>query len=225
MPRISRENQIEESLTYHVYNRGNAKLEIFHDDRDYEHFLWLTKKYKQRYDLQIFHWALMFNHFHFVLTMEDVEFLSKCIGGFLQSYVQYHHKRWKSAGKLWQGRFKSQPVQKETYSYECGRYIERNPLRAGIVKYPWEYQWSSCSLYVDPEKQNDGITTIDPMYETFGENSSERIERYKEWLMEGEESDFKNLDSIVGDENFKKKLLRKSGRLYIKKRGRPPIVK
>ncbi len=221
MSRISRKNQVEESLTYHIFNRGNAKLEVFHDDCDYQYFLKIIMKYKGLYNFEIFHWVLMFNHFHFVLAMKVPKLLSKCIGGILQSYTQYHHKRWDSAGKLWQGRFKSQAIQKENYLYRCGRYIERNPLRAGIVQYPWEYKWSSCSLYAGGGKEDDGITTIDPMYEALGETSSEKIKKYKEWLMEGEDSVFENMNVSVGGKEFRKNLFRENGRAIIRKWGRP----
>ncbi len=220
MPRISRKNLIQENLTYHIFNRGNAKLNIFHDDFDFEYFLNLTKRYKEKYKLQIFHWVLMTNHFHLSISIEPPDKLSKCIGGIQQSYVQYHHKKYNSAGRLWQGRFKSQPVQKEQHLYECGRYIERNPMRAGMVDYPWDYKWSSCSVYAN--NGSDSITTLDPTYESFGQNASERMNAYKDWLMEGEDNSFNDMDTPVGDKGFIHALMLKSGRRLIRKRGRPP---
>ena len=117
MPRLSRRDQIEDSLTYHVYNRGNGKLDIFHDENDFNFFLHTVRKYKIKYPLDIYHWTLMKNHFHFSLTLDTPKLLSKCIGGILQTFAQYHHKKWDSAGKLWQGRFMSQSVQKEKYLF------------------------------------------------------------------------------------------------------------
>lgn len=128
MSRVSRTDQIEDSLTYHISNRGNGKLDIFHNDHDFKHFVGILKRYKTLLPLDIFHWVLMMNHIHLVISLENPKIISKCIGGILQVYTQYHHKRWNSAGRLWQGRFASQPVQREQYLFECGRYVERNPI-------------------------------------------------------------------------------------------------
>jgi REP element-mobilizing transposase RayT len=219
MPQLSRADQIEESLTYHVYNRGNGKLDVFHDDQDCQRFLQVVSKYKSLYPIAIYHWVLMSNHFHIVISMEIPKLISKCIGGILQVYAQYHHKRWDSAGRLWQGRFASQVVQKEKYLFECGRYVERNPMRAGLVKYPWEYKWSSCQYYINTKK--DDIITRDPAFEAFGNNAQDGIEKYKEWLMEGEETAFYNLNNPVGDKEFIRRLTQDRGRLVRRKKGRP----
>lgn len=219
MPRLPRADQIENNLTYHVYNRGNGKLDVFHDEQDFRYFLYTIKRYSTKYSLHIYHWVLMNNHFHFVLSIDSPKLISKCIGGMLQVFAQYHHKRWNSAGKLWQGRFLSQPVQKEKYLFECGRYIERNPMRAGIVGYPWDYKWSSCQVYVNNKK--DDIITWDSAFESFGDNDKERIENYKEWLMEGENGLFYDMHRSVGDENFIRRLTEEKSRLIIRKRGRP----
>lgn len=219
MPRVSRTDQIEDSLTYHVYNRGNGKLDIFHDDHDFEHFVGILKRYKTLFPLDIFHWVLMMNHIHLVISLENQKIISKCIGGILQVYAQYHHKRWNSAGRLWQGRFASQPVQREQYLFECGRYVERNPMRADIVKYPWDYKWSSCQYYVNSRK--DDIITPDPAFDSFGNTKQEKIENYKTWLMEGEDRAFDNLANPVGDREFIKQLTQENGRLIKRKNGRP----
>jgi len=160
----------------------------------------------------------MTNHIHLAISIEVPKMISKCIGGILQVYAQYHHKRWNSAGRLWQSRFASQAVQEERYLFECGRYIERNPMRAGIVRYPWDYKWSSCQYYVNGKK--DDIITPDPAFDSFGNNKGDRIENYKAWLMEGEESVFNNMANSAGDKDFIKQLTQKEGRLIRRKRGR-----
>jgi putative transposase len=151
--------------------------------------------------------------------MKNQENITKCIGALQQSYTQYHHIKWNSAGKLWQGRFKSQPVEKEKYLYECGRYIERNPMRAGMVKYPWDYKWSSCSVYVKGE--DDGITTVDPLFYAFGKSIKNRRENYKAWLMEGEQDLFSDRKNGVGDKDFAGRLIVNKGRFMARRRGRP----
>ncbi len=219
MSRIARKHQLENNLFFHVFNRANAKLEIFHHDTDYEYFLSLIKRYKKKYMFNLFHWVLLPNHFHFSIEMADQENIIKCIGGLQQAYTQYHHKKWNSAGKLWQGRFKSLPVEKERYLLDCGRYIEMNPVRAGIVEYPWEYKWSSCSVYLTGEE--DGITKIDPGYISLGRDVSGRGEKYKIWLMKEDQINIENNKKYFGSRNFRNKLVSKKGRLLARRRGRP----
>ena len=222
MARISRKNQIAENLVYHIFNRGNGKLEVFHDERDYEYFLKTIKKYQSRFNFKIYHWVLMSNHFHFLISIDVPEKISKLIGAILQVYVQYHHLRWNSAGKLWQGRFRSQAVEKDNYLFECGRYIERNPMRAGIVKYPWDYKWSSCKIYANHDDAN--IVSVDTYYESFGENKEERVREYREWVLEKEDNRFDKMDSPVGSEDFMNRILLSRGRHIARRRGRPKSI-
>lgn len=220
MPRVSRANQVENSLTFHVYNRGNGKLDVFHDQYDFKYFLDTVKRYKDKYSFYVYHWVLMNNHFHLLLSVDVPKCISKCLGAIQQVYAQHHHKRWKSAGRLWQGRFVSQVVQKEKYLFECGRYIERNPMRAGLVMHPWDYRWSSCQSYV--KNKDDAVLTQDAMFDSFGDNDQARIINYQEWLMEGESSMFYDMRYPVGDSDFLKCLSRNKGRSVVDKRGRPP---
>ncbi len=217
MIRIPRKDQIQDTLTYHIFNRGNAKLDVFHDNKDCDYFIGLIKTYEDRFNLYIYNWVLMKNHFHFLACINNPKFLSKCLGGLQQAYTQYHHKKWNSAGRLWQGRFKSQPIQNDRYFFECGRYIERNPMRAKIVKLPWDYQYSSCKLY--SLGISDSITTTNPGYNSFSNTIAieSRQSEYRTWLMSGENRSFVNMDRPVGNEDFIKGLLKINGRLVAKK--------
>ncbi len=132
MPSSARKHQLTNSLLYHVFNRGNARSEIFHHKNDYLHFIKILSRYSQEYTLRIYHWVLMPNHYHLLLELDEPKKLSSIMAGVARSYVHYHHKTYKSSGHLWQDRFKSQPVEKERYLLACGRYIERNPVKAGM---------------------------------------------------------------------------------------------
>jgi len=217
MARIPRKNQIQETLTYHIFNRGNAKLDVFHDAKDFNYFINLIKAYMNRFYFKTYNWVLMKNHFHFLICINNPALLSKCFGGLQQAYTQYHHKRWNSAGRLWQGRFKSQPIQKDEYFFECGRYIERNPMKAKLVKYPWDYQWSSCKLY--SLGISDSMTTINPGYNFFSDKKDAKAKEseYRAWLLEKEDERFANMDKPVGDEDFIKNLLEINSRLIAKR--------
>ena len=110
MTRQARKHQLQKSLIYHVINRGNARSNIFRDEEDFSYFRRLLKEYKEEYGFLLYHWVLMNNHFHLVVEIEEPEKLSVAMAGMLRSYVYYHHKRYNSAGHLWQGRFKSQGI-------------------------------------------------------------------------------------------------------------------
>jgi YD repeat-containing protein len=129
---------------FHVINRGHNRDIIFTDDEDRHFFLGLLARYQQRCPQRLYHYCLMSNHFHLLVHLQEPRRLSAWMAGLLRSYVHYYHRRHCFVGHLFQGRFKSPAIQMEAYLLSCGRYIERNPLEAGMVALPWEYRWSSA---------------------------------------------------------------------------------
>ena len=113
MPYLSRTHQLGNSLVYHLFNRGNFRLEIFHDSEDYQYFITLLSNYSKEHSFSLYHWVLMPNHYHLLLEIEEPEKLSSVMSGLARSYVYYHHKKYQLSGHLWQGRFKSQAVEKD----------------------------------------------------------------------------------------------------------------
>ena len=114
MPYLSRRHQLGSSLLYHVFNRVNGQIVLFRDKEDYEFFLSLLVRYSNERKLQIYHWVLMPTHYHLLLEIEEPERLSSIMAGLARSYAYYYHAKHRSFGHLWQGRFKSQAIQKET---------------------------------------------------------------------------------------------------------------
>jgi putative transposase len=98
----------------------------------------------------------MSNHYHLVIEFEYPELISKFMAGLHRAYSHYHHKLYGTTGFLWQGRFKMQPIQQDLYLKGCGRYIERNPVSAGLVQEAYEYCHSSARFYC--LGQEDGLT-------------------------------------------------------------------
>lgn len=141
MPRIKR--GLVDGFIYHVINRGNGRREVFHKPQDYNIFLNLMKEAKQRYTVKIFAYCLMPNHFHIVIMPEKAEFLSKWMQWLMTSHVRKYHKHYGSSGHIWQGRFKSFPIQQDSYLIMALKYVELNPLRAGLVSSLEEWEWSS----------------------------------------------------------------------------------
>ena len=112
--------------------------------------------------------------YHFVIELQEPEQISKVMAGLGRAYTHYFHKRYETVGYLWQGRFKMQAIQKEKYLLACGRYIERNPVRAKMVKFAEEYSFSSAQYYCLAKK--DGLTTEDPELKNFGADKRKRRE-------------------------------------------------
>lgn len=147
MPTYARKHQLSNSLIYHIYNRSNARVSIFNHKEDFCCFMDLLRSYSQRFSLKLYHWVIMSNHYHLLLELEEPERISNIMSGLAKAYSCYHHKAYSASGFLWQGRFKSKPVQKEKYLIACGRYIERNPVKAGMVNQAYEYPYSSAIVY------------------------------------------------------------------------------
>jgi len=129
----------------HVVQRGNNRQPCFFTEDDYLFFLSCLDKAAKRYRCGIHAYVLMTNHFHLLLTAELETGLSLFMKLLEQRYVQYVNRNYRRSGSLWDGRFRSSLVQSERYVLACYRYIELNPVRAGIVKHPIEYRWSSYS--------------------------------------------------------------------------------
>ena len=222
MPYCARKHQLQNTLVYHVYNRSNGRKTVFHCDNDYLNFTALIKEYADRFSAKTYHWTIMPNHYHLLLEIEEPKELSKLMAGLQRSYTCYYHKIYSTAGFLWQGRFKLQPVEKERYLIACGRYIERNPVRAKIVVEAKDYLHSSAKFYC--LGKIDGVSKEDPSFREFGEEINQRRNHYNEFLRDfdtEEEKLFANIEEPQGSEEFTRRLIIHNGRYIPKRRGRP----
>ena len=149
MPRVAR--NLADEQVYHIINRGNRREAIFHDHYDYEKFLKLLLEVKEKYSIKCYAYCLMPNHYHLVLYTPIGENLSLSMHYINSSYVRYYNKKYQLSGHLWQGRYKSFIVQKESYLLTLLRYVEANPLRARIVKDCIDFKYSSAYSRVKNE--------------------------------------------------------------------------
>jgi putative transposase len=141
MPRAPR--GLFDGLSYHVVNRGNDKRTIFHKDFDYKAFLDLMMEGKGLYFIKVFAYCLMPNHIHMVLRpVRSVE-LSKWMHWLTTTHVRRYHQHYGTSGHLWQGRFKNFIIQEDTHLLTVVRYVEANPVRAGLVASARDWEWSS----------------------------------------------------------------------------------
>jgi putative transposase len=178
MPRAKR--LLYDNSVFHIIQRGHNKERLFKHSKDYKSFKDIIRKYKNKYSFDIYHYCIMSNHFHFVLKIIKGKMLPKVIQGITQSYSFYYKRRYHHIGYLYQNRYKSFLIKDNAYLLECGRYIERNPIRAKIVKDPKDYYWSSYNFY--SKGKHDDIITISPLYEALAKTPQQRQKAYIEYV-------------------------------------------
>jgi len=127
----------------HVVTRGNARATVFHSDDEYARFMKLMNAARNRVPIELLAWCLMPNHLHLVLRPLDDGDLSRFMHWLLTTHVQRHHIRHGTTGRVWQGRYKAFPIQADAHLVTVLRYVERNPVRAGLVDRALGWQWSS----------------------------------------------------------------------------------
>ena len=127
----------------HVVQRGNNRQPIFATTRDYEFYLEKLLNAASEHECQIHAYVLMTNHVHLLVSPTKVEGLSKMMQMLGRYYVQYFNYNYQRTGTLWEGRYKACLISSEQYLFTCMRYIELNPVRAGMVEEPIGYHWSS----------------------------------------------------------------------------------
>jgi len=146
---------------YHVMSRGNAGQEIFQTDHDRSLFLDLIGDLSERFNIAVYAYVLMSNHYHLLLKTVDAN-LSKAMQWFGTTYTRKFNLGHHTNGHLFQGRFKSIIVENDAYLLRLSCYIHRNPVRAGIVDRLADYKWSSHSFYAY-KKKPPGWLKIEPI--------------------------------------------------------------
>jgi putative transposase len=222
MPRKPRYLQLAEDAAYHVLNRGHNREAIFAHDDDKAAFLALLRRYRQRFAFRLYHYCVMDNHFHLLLQPADPRQLSRLMAGLLLAYARYVNRRHGFVGHLFQGRFKSPLVQREGYWLSCGRYIERNPVAAGLVACAWDYRWSSCRAYA--LGREDDLLDANPCLRAWSEDAERRRGLWRQFVMDEDarEREIERGDWAIGEESFRSRMAQVLGRPSPRHRGRPP---
>ncbi len=127
----------------HVIQRGNNREVIFVSDEDYQFYLQKLGDACKKYGCELHAYVLMTNHVHLLMTPYTGNGISKVMQYIGRYYVQYFNFQYQRTGTLWEGRYKATLLDSESYLLTCSRYIELNPVRAGMVNDPVEYPWSS----------------------------------------------------------------------------------
>ena len=127
----------------HVIVRGNNRTDIFYADADYQFYLEKLQLACNKHHCQLHAYVLMTNHVHLLITPLEEDGIGKVMQMLGRYYVQYYNYTYKRTGTLWEGRYKATLIDSASYLLTCMRYIELNPVRAGMVSHPSEYPWSS----------------------------------------------------------------------------------
>ena len=141
MPR--RKRMYLPGFPYHIVQRGNNREACFVESENYQFYLTLWKNCAHRYGVAVHAYCLMTNHIHFLVTPERPDSISRAMSVIGSRYAYYFNKAYKRTGTIWEGRHKSSLIQSDIYFLACCRYIELNPVAAGMVRKPEEYKWSS----------------------------------------------------------------------------------
>lgn len=166
------------NVPIHIIQRGNNRQACFFADEDYRRYLDWLAEYATKTGCRIHAYVLMTNHVHLLLSAGQADAggaLMKLLG---QRYVQYVNRVYRRSGTLWEGRFRSCPVQEERYLLGCQRYIELNPVRANMVSHPAEYRWSSYRA--NAQGEHDVLVRPHPLYDALASDAGNRLVAYRE---------------------------------------------
>ena len=215
-------------IPQHVIQRGNNRAVCFASDKDmgvYAHYL---HEAASQFGLAIHGWVFMSNHVHLLVTPEEDNSLSRSMQYIGRHYVRYFNQAYRRTGTLFEGRFKSCIVQQSTYFLVCLRYIELNPVRAGMVADPADYRWSSyCAHGIGRVSK---LWTPHPLYLGLGDTDSERRVRYRSLFQSSIEGELLsevrqsvNRGLALGSERFRQEIEKLGGRRqHLLKRGPRP---
>jgi len=176
MPRLAR--AVVPGIPLHIVQRGINRNACFFAEGDYASYLRFLQRFSARFACPVHAYCLMTNHVHLLVTPQAPDACALLMKNLGQCYVQSVNRRLERSGTLWEGRFHSCMVQSESYVLACYRYIELNPVRAGLVMAPHEYRWSSYAG--NSGCDFTGLIQSHPAYEALGNDASQRSRAYKE---------------------------------------------
>lgn len=175
MPRLPR--LVVPGRPLHVIQRGNDRRPTFQSVRDHMVYLDFLFEVSRATDVSIHAYVLMTNHVHLLVTPESEDAPARLMQSIGRRYVRYFNTRYARTGTLWESRYRSSVIDSEHYLLACARYIERNPVRAGMVGTPAEYSWSSYhhNAYGTPDR----LLRAHPVLLALGTTPSERRAAYR----------------------------------------------
>lgn len=227
MPRSGR--IVLANFPHHVVQRGHNREAVFVRDHDYCRYLDDLRALKDQCGVRVFAYCLMTNHVHLLLAPgEPASGLAQLMKALAARTTRHRNKLERRSGTLWESRYKSSLVQADSYLLACSRYIELNPVRAGMVANAGDYPWSSFRLRMDTPESGSWLDH-DPCYLGLAETESGRKARYAEFVKsvvpESEPDLIRTAlqrGQLTGDSNFVTEISRTIGRrIEPRGQGRP----
>lgn len=214
-------------VPWHIIQRGNNRSVCFHAEDDYQFYLHYLKEFADKFGCALHAYVLMTNHVHLLLTPardDSAALMMKHLG---QRYVQYVNRTYRRSGTLWEGRFRSCLTQSEDYVLACYRYIELNPVRAGMVLKPQDYRWSS--YHANALGRANALLTPHDEYLRLDRDNVKRREVYRalfrvhvDGALTDEIRDATNGNFVLGSARFQAQIANALGRRVVRaKAGRP----
>lgn len=168
------------NVPLHLIQRGNNRQACFIADDDCRVYLDWLRESAGKTGCRVHAYVLMTNHVHLLVSADQGAGPGAMMKALGQRYVQYFNKTYRRSGTLWEGRFRSCPTQAETYLLTCQRYIELNPVRAGMVEHPADYRWSSYRANAQGEE--DPLLSPHELYRSLGSDPPSRQAAYREFF-------------------------------------------
>ena len=215
MARLPRYTIINQSQ--HIILQGRERQEVFFQEQDYQYFHDCLEEAAYNYGLKVHAYVLMPNHVHVLTTPGETDSISRTVQSVGRNYVQYFNECYNGSGTLWEGRYRATVLDEKEYLLTCSRYIELNPVRAGLVKHPRDYRWSSYA--------HNAMGTRDEMisphreYRKLGSSDKERVSAYRALFKKKISAETVELITestikgwALGDARFARKIEKISGR-------------
>jgi len=178
---MARKTRIEfEGALYHVITRGNQKRKVFRTDEDFQTYLDILRRYKDRYRFYLYAYVLMSNHVHLLIETASTP-LSKTLQGINQTYTMYFNRKYSTVGHLFQGRYKAILCEKDAYLLTLAKYIHLNPVRATLTPSPDDYFWSSHAVYARKTAKGD-IVDVGLVLPMFSEREESARKLYRSFM-------------------------------------------
>jgi len=204
-------------IPQHVIQRGNNQQSCFASEDDFSAYAYWLEKSARKYKVLIHAWVFMTNHVHLLVTPQTNDGVSRMMQTLGRHYVRYFNCTYKRTGTLWEGRFKSCVIDEDNYLLICQRYIELNPVRAGMVEKPADYIWSSYKA--NGQGKVIKMWTPHHLYLQLGKTVDERTLTYRDlFLAHIDQSILRDIRTasnkgvVLGDERFKREVEQLTGR-------------
>ncbi|SEA84777.1 putative transposase [Desulfuromusa kysingii] len=230
MPRTAR--IVIPDYPHHIIQRGHNRQVVFSAEEDYHYYLNNLAEWKEVYNCKIYAFCQMTNHVHLIINPgdnpENLGRLMKRVAGRQTRYINCQEGR---SGTLWEGRFKSSPIDSNRYLLACCRYVEMNPVVARICADPADYPWSSCCSKVSGKRFE--WLDLDSLYKSLALSDDERCKRYHKFLSETVSDQERETISravqrgqLTGGSSFVDEIERRlSRRIELRGQGRPRKVR